>query len=51
MGDDFIGQEGRGGSPEPPALRAMTITERAIEVNRRYLPIVRPGASASKTNE
>jgi hypothetical protein len=29
----------------------MTITERAIEVNRPYLPIVRRGASASESNE
>ena len=42
---------GRGGSPEPPTQHAMTITERAIEVNHPYLPIVRHWPSLSETSE
>src|SRR6266536_3940180 len=47
----FHRTRGRGGSPEPPALRALTITERAIEVNRPCLPIARRRAVLSRTNE
>src|SRR4029453_14035319 len=43
--------KGGGGSSEPPALRAKTITEWAIEVNRPYLRIARRGAFFSKTNK
>src|SRR5204863_7460627 len=50
-GRRFHRTRGRGGSPEPPTLRAMTITERAIEVNRPYLLIVRRWPSLSETNE
>src|SRR5215216_1533580 len=47
-GRRFHRTRGRGGSPEPPTLRAMTITERAIEVNRPYLTIVRRWPSVSE---
>src|SRR6267378_771010 len=47
----FHRTKGRDGSPEPLALRAKIITERAIEVNRSYLRIARRGAFLSGTNE